>query len=144
MVSCVEWFRVVQRVVHRIPCLNSSVNVNVMRKANIPKVSSLQASQFDGSPEHTASPFLITLSNLQNVFLVSPLSTPPVFDFNFNRRGRAAVGVALGGGVSSSHRHIASEGHTSHFPFVGFGGEGSSLTIRHRHSAGVVHSPQSE
>jgi hypothetical protein len=114
----------------------------VKSERDVPKVSSLQASQLDGSPEQTASPFLMTLSNLQKVFLVSPLSTPPVFDFNFNRKGRAAEG--LGGGVSSSHRQIARDGQTSHFPLGPFGGGGSSFTIRHRHSAGVVHSPQSE
>jgi hypothetical protein len=97
-------------------------------------VSSLQASQFDGSPEQTASPFLITLSNFQNVFL-GPVSIP--LDLDFSRRDNGTGADTLGGGgESSSQRQIAKEGQTSHLPFVDFAGIGSSLTIRHRHSAG--------
>jgi len=108
----------------------------------IPKVSSLQASQFDGSPEQTASPFLITLSNFQNVFF-GPISIPLDLDFSRTDKGTAAETLS-GGGESSSHRQIAREGQTSHFPFADFAGIGSSLTIRQRHSAGFWQSPQSE
>ena len=61
----------------------------------------------------------------------------------------AADLMEIGGGVSSSHRHIASEEHTSHFPFDAsgrevLGGGVGSLIILHRHSAGVLQNPQSD
>lgn len=123
-------------------------------RGGLPKLSSLQASQFEGSPEHTASPFVITLSSLQNVFftLSTPVPAPvPVAALDLSDSGTAAL--ALGsGGVSSSHRHIVSELQTSHLvllePYAeprGFGeGEGFSCTTLHKHSAGVVHSPQAD
>jgi hypothetical protein len=135
--------RVDRKAVHRTLFLHLSVwEVVLEEMRDIPKVSSLQASQFDGSPEQTASPFLITLSNFQKVFF-GPVSTP--LDLDFSRRDNGTAADTLGGGgESSSQRQIAKEGQTSHFPFADFAGIGSSLTIRHRHSAGFWQRPQSE
>jgi hypothetical protein len=140
----------------RMLCLQRSIQADQLEdeSGDSPKLSSLQASQFEGSPEHTASPFVITLSSLQNVFLTVSTPVPvlvPVAALDLSDSGTAAL--ALGsGGVSSSHRHIVSELQTSHLvlldPYAearGFGeGEGFSSTTLHRHSAGVVHSPQAD